>query len=143
MNHKCTPPGGNAAAGAELSAERQAYLRQIRRQKRDISLWRAGVLIGFLLLWEISARLGWIDSFIMSSPSRILETLFSLSDNQILLHCGVTLYETLTGFVIGAFGGLLLAILLWQSEQVSRVLEPYLVVLNSLPKIALGPIGTN
>ena len=113
MNHKCTPPGGNTTAGAELSAERRAYLRQVRRQKQEIPLWRAGVLVGLLLLWEIAARLGWIDSFIMSSPSRILDTLFSLADNQILMHFSVTLYETLTGFVIGAFGGLLLAILLW------------------------------
>lgn len=140
MNHKCTPPGGNTTAGAELSAERRAYLRQVRRQKQEITLWRAGVLVGLLLLWEIAARLGWIDSFIMSSPSRILDTLFSLADNQILMHFSVTLYETLTGFVIGAFGGLLLAILLWQSELVSKILEPYLVVLNSLPKIALGPV---
>ena len=140
MNHKCTPPGGNTTAGAELSAERRAYLRQVRRQKQEITLWRAGVLVGLLLLWEIAARLGWIDSFIMSSPSRILDTLFSLADNQILMHCSVTLYETLTGCVIGAFGGLLLAILLWQSELVSKILEPYLVVLNSLPKIALGPV---
>ena len=140
MNHNCTPPGGNTTAGAELSAERRAYLRQVRRQKQEITLWRAGVLVGLLLLWEIAARLGWIDSFIMSSPSRILDTLFSLADNQILMHFSVTLYETLTGFVIGAFGGLLLAILLWQSELVSKILEPYLVVLNSLPKIALGPV---
>lgn len=55
-----------------------AYLRQVRRQKQEITLWRAGVLVGLLLLWETAARLGWIDSFIMSSPSRILDTLFSL-----------------------------------------------------------------
>ena len=142
MRHflRCTPPGGSATAGAGLSAERRAYLRQIRRQERQITVCRAGVLIGFLLLWELAARLGWIDSFIMSSPSRILETFLSLRDNQILMHFSVTLYETLTGFVIGAFGGLLLAILLWQSDLVSRILEPYLVVLNSLPKIALGPV---
>ena len=50
MNHKCTPPGGNTTAGAELSAERRAYLRQVRRQKQEITLWRAGVLVGLLLL---------------------------------------------------------------------------------------------
>ena len=125
MNHKCTPPGGSATAGAELSAERKAYLRQLQRQKREITWWRTGLLFGLLLLWELAARFGWIDSFITSSPSRIISTL---------------LYETLTGFVLGAFGGLLLAILLWQSDRISRILEPYLVVLNSLPKIALGPV---
>ena len=140
MNHKCTPPGGSATAGAELSAERKAYLWQLQRQKREITWWRTGLLFGLLLLWELAARLGWIDSFITSSPSRIISTLLSLGDNQLPMHVAVTLYETLTGFVLGAFGGLLLAILLWQSDRVSRILEPYLVVLNSLPKIALGPV---
>lgn len=140
MNHKCTPPGGSATAGAELSAERKAYLRQLQRQKREITWWRTGLLFGLLMLWELAARLGWIDSFITSSPSRIISTLLSLGDNQLPMHIAVTLYETLTGFVLGAFGGLLLAILLWQSDRVSRILEPYLVVLNSLPKIALGPV---
>lgn len=140
MNHKCTPPGGSATAGAELSAERKVYLRQLQRQKREITWWRTGLLFGLLLLWELAARLGWIDSFITSSPSRIISTLLSLGDNQLPMHIAVTLYETLTGFVLGAFGGLLLAILLWQSDRVSRILEPYLVVLNSLPKIALGPV---
>ena len=140
MNHKCTPPGGSATAGAELSAERKAYLRQLQRQKREITWWRTGLLFGLLLLWELAARIGWIDSFITSSPSRIISTLLSLGDNQLPMHIAVTLYETLTGFVLGAFGGLLLAILLWQSDRVSRILEPYLVVLNSLPKIALGPV---
>ena len=140
MNHKCTPPGGSATAGAELSAERKAYLRQLQRQKREITWWRTGLLFGLLLLWELAARFGWIDSFITSSPSRIISTLLSLGDNQLPMHVAVTLYETLTGFVLGAFGGLLLAILLWQSDRVSRILEPYLVVLNSLPKIALGPV---
>ncbi len=140
MNHKCTPPGGSATAGAELSAERKAYLRQLQRQKREITWWRTGLLFGLLLLWELAARFGWIDSFITSSPSRIISTLLSLGDNQLPMHIAVTLYETLTGFVLGAFGGLLLAILLWQSDRISRILEPYLVVLNSLPKIALGPV---
>ena len=140
MNHKCTPPGGSATAGAELSAERKAYLWQLQRQKREITWWRTGLLFGLLLLWELAARFGWIDSFITSSPSRIISTLRYLGDNQLPMHIAVTLYETLTGFVLGAFGGLLLAILLWQSDRVSRILEPYLVVLNSLPKIALGPV---
>ncbi|MBS4785297.1 MAG: ABC transporter permease [Clostridiales bacterium] len=145
MKPSSTPPGGTAFAQRSpaeegLSQERREYLRQVRRQRQIITISRIGLLILFLGLWELGARMGWIDSFIMSSPSRILETMLSLADNQILLHLSVTLYETLTGFTIGAFGGVLLAVLLWQSELLSRVLEPYLVVLNSLPKIALGPV---
>ena len=133
-------PGSTATAPADLSPERRAYLAALRRDRRRLVLCRAGVLVGFVLLWELAARVGWIDSFIMSSPSRILATFGELRENQILTHMAVTLYETLTGFCLGAFGGLGLAVLLWQSDFVSRVAEPYLVVLNSLPKIALGPV---
>ena len=86
------------------------------------------------------ARLGWIDSFILSQPSRILETLRNMSQNHLMMHVGVTLYETLTGFVLGVLLGVAIAVVLWWSGFVSRVAEPYLVVLNSLPKIALGPV---
>ena len=141
-DHRLTkgPPGGTATAPEDLSPERRAYLAALRRDRRRLVLCRAGVLVGFVLLWELAARVGWIDSFIMSSPSRILATFGELRENQILTHMAVTLYETLTGFCLGAFGGLGLAVLLWQSDFVSRVAEPYLVVLNSLPKIALGPV---
>ena len=99
-----------------------------------------GFLVFFFAQWEISARLGWIDSFILSQPSRILETLRNMSQNHLMMHVGVTLYETLTGFVLGVLLGVAIAVVLWWSGFVSRVAEPYLVVLNSLPKIALGPV---
>lgn len=83
---------------------------------------------------------GVIDSFILSQPSRILETLRNMSQNHLMMHVGVTLYETLTGFVLGVLLGVAIAVVLWWSGFVSRVAEPYLVVLNSLPKIALGPV---
>ena len=146
MKHSVsTPPGGIAfapspLARADISPERRVYLRRIQQERQLIAISRVGLLLLFLFFWDLGARQGWIDSFIMSSPSRILKTLFSLADNHIVMHMWVTLYETLTGFTIGAFGGVLLAVLLWQSELLSKVLEPYLVVLNSLPKIALGPV---
>ncbi len=103
-------------------------------------MWRWGLLVGLVLAWEGAARLGWLDSFIFSQPSRILRTYRSLAGGELLYHLGVTVQETLAGFLLGASVGLLLAILLWWSAFVSRVSEPYLVVLNSLPKIALGPV---
>ena len=123
-----------------VSKERAKYLEVVRKRKRNILLWQWGVLAAFLVLWEVSARLGLIDSFILSQPSRIWETCVNMSRNDLLMHIGVTVYETLTGFVLGVFLGTGLAIILWWSKLVSQICEPYLVVLNSLPKIALGPV---
>ena len=123
------------------SKEHQAFLNGVLRRKRLISVARWGILIAFLALWELAASLNWIDPFIISSPSRILGTLQSLwSEGTLLTHIGITLYETIVGFVLGTVLGLGLAIALWWSDTLSRILDPYLVVLNSLPKIALGPI---
>lgn len=125
---------------AALSPERAIYLRREKRQRLCITLCRWGFLLAFLALWEVSATLGWIDSFIFSQPSRILQTYVTMAGDDLLYHLQVTLTETLAGFLLGAAAGVLLAIVLWWSPFVSKVSEPYLVVLNSLPKIALGPV---
>ena len=123
-----------------VSRERTLYLRRKRRRTHLVHACQIGFLVFFFAQWEISARLGWIDSFILSQPSRILETLRNMSQNHLMMHVGVTLYETLTGFVLGVLLGVAIAVVLWWSGFVSRVAERYLVVLNSLPKIALGPV---
>lgn len=125
---------------ASLSAARREYLRGKARRKRLVLGCQLGFLLAFFALWELAAQWGWIDSFLLSQPSRIARTLGNLSQNHLLLHIGVTLYETLTGFLLGAALGLVLSVILWWSPFVARVAEPYLVVLNSLPKIALGPV---
>ena len=109
--------------------------------KAFILTTQIGVLVLFLVLWEVSAKLGWIDAFLMSSPSRIWATLKDLyASGQLFYHIWVSLYETLIGFAIGTVAGTLIAVLMWWSNTVREVAEPYIVVLNSLPKIALGPI---
>lgn len=123
-----------------LSPERRAYLKAKQRRRRLVLACQLGFLAAFFALWEVAARVGWIDSFILSQPSRILETFANLSQNQLPLHVGVTLYETLVGFSLGALIGLAVSVVLWWSPFIARVAEPYLVVLNSLPKIALGPV---
>lgn len=105
-----------------------------------ILLCQVGILVVFIAWWEISARLGIIDSFILSQPSRIWQTFINMAQNNLLLHIGVTVYETLVGFILGVIFGMLFAIIFWWSSFISKVSEPYLVVLNSLPKIALGPV---
>ncbi len=123
-----------------MSTERKEWLHIQKKQSLLVKACRWGFLAGFFIIWEVSALAGVIDPFLLSQPSRILQTVANTAQNGLLMHIGVTLYETLTGFFLGAFFGVLIAILLWWSSFFSRVAEPYLVVLNSLPKIALGPI---
>lgn len=125
---------------APVSEARRAYLDRVRRNKRLVLACQLGFLIAFFVLWEALAQVGVIDSFILSQPSRIWHTLTRFSENKLLLHIGVTVYETLTGFLLGVIIGVFAAIILWWSPFIARVAEPYLVVLNSLPKIALGPV---
>ena len=89
---------------------------------------------------EALANANIIDSFITSKPSRIFKTFMNLASNNLLMHTKVTVYETIVGFGLGTILGVGIAIILWWSKFLAKVAEPYLVVLNSLPKVALGPI---
>ncbi len=120
-----------------ISEDRKKYLRKIRKGKISVIVTQLLILLIFIIGWEILANKGIIDSFITSQPSRILETFLNLSSNGLLKHLGVTLTETLIGFISGVVLGVAIAICLWWSPFLSKVSEPYLVVLNSLPKVAL------
>lgn len=120
-----------------LSEERKQYIKSKKREKRIIHITQISVLVIFLVLWEVLAKLNIIDSFIMSSPSRIWQTFMNLGSNDILKHLWVTVYETIAGFLIGTVLGIIIAIILWWSKFLAKVAEPFLVVLNSLPKVAL------
>ena len=122
------------------SNERKVYLRKIAITKASVLITQIALLVLFIVLWEILANKGIIDSFITSQPSRMLKTFMNLSRNGLLEHLGVTCYETIVGFLSGAILGVIIAIILWWSKFLSKVSEPFLVVLNSLPKVALGPI---
>ena len=116
---------------AGLSEERLGYLRSRTRKKRLVILARAVILVGFFGIWELAAQLKWIDSFIMSCPSRMIETLKNLySSGDLFTHIGVSCLETVIGFTVGTVAGSLIAVALWLSPTLSRILDPYLVVLN-------------
>lgn len=121
----------------EISADRKLYLKNIKLKKFIILFFQIFILVGFLALWELLANLGYVDEFITSKPSRILDTFINLTSNDLLKHIGVTSYETIVGFLLGTTIGTVVAIVLWWSEYLSKIFEPYLVVLNSLPKVAL------
>ena len=124
----------------DISIERKKYLKQMKTKKFIIVVFQIFILVAFLTAWEILADKEIINSFIMSQPSRILETFFNLSSNNLIEHILVTGYETVIGFLIGTTLGVFIAIILWWSDYLSEIFEPYLVVLNSLPKVALGPV---
>lgn len=126
---------------AEPSLAQQSFLENRKRRLRAITFARIFIFLLFLIIWEASARLHLIDAFIFSSPSRVYRMFVSmLSDHSIFLHMGITLAETLISFLLVFLFSLLTAVLLWLFHSLSRVLEPYLVVLNSLPKSALAPL---
>lgn len=123
------------------SKEHLNFLQKRRRELALVWILRLGVLVLLLGAWELVTALGWVDPFLMSSPSRIGTTIASLyRDGTLFYHIGVTLWETLAGFAIAVVLGFCVALLLWWSERLRKVLEPYIVVINALPKIALGPL---
>lgn len=123
------------------SNEHKNYLKGEKNKKIVVICGQILLLVFFLGLWELLTQLKVLDSFIMSSPSRIVKQTINLfSSGNLLYHIWITLKEAIISFVIATFLGTFIAILLWWSEYTRKILEPYIVVLNSLPKIALGPI---
>ena len=119
----------------------QEYEARLLLQTRQIRICRIMILILFLSLWELTASLGLINRFIFSSPSQILFCLWNmLLDKSLFLHTGVTLTETLLSFLLCTLISLLTALFLWSSPFAAQIFEPFLVLLNSLPKSALAPL---
>lgn len=124
-----------------FSKSHKAYVRHLRQDKFIINFFRIFLLVAFLGLWELLTYTKVIDPFFISSPSRIVLQIIELAQSGTLLnHTWVTLYETLIGFAIATVTGYVIAVLLWWNEKIRKIFEPYIVVLNSLPKIALGPV---
>ncbi len=121
--------------------EHLSYLKKLNRKRVTILITQILILALCLLLWEVLTYFNIVDSFLFSSPSRILKTTENLYiDGELFIHIGTTLYETLIGFAIASLTGIFVAIIFWWSDFLRKVFEPYVVVLNSLPKIALGPL---
>ncbi len=131
----------NNVAENNVSKEHEIYLKSVKASKRKIIISRILILVIFIGLWQIAADLKWIDPFLTSSPSRVIKSFISLyEDGSLLNHILVTCYETIIGFTLGTILGGIIAVILWWCPFVSKILDPYLVVLNALPKVALAPI---
>ncbi len=123
------------------SKEHIRYLKRLRGKKAGITAGRIAVVVVFFGLWEALTALGALDGFITSSPSRMAVKLAELfSTGNLLYHMGITLAETVLSFLLATGMGMLIAVLLWWFETARKILEPHLVILNALPKIALGPV---
>lgn len=124
------------------TSERQkAFVRSYKRKKIFIKLLQFFIAFSFLFIWEILARYNFINSFITSYPTKIINTIYDLLLNgELIHHIWVTLTETLIAFCITGLISVFIAILLYKSETFSKVIDPYLTIFNSLPKVALGPI---
>lgn len=117
------------------------YLKKIRRDKLIVSLFRFLIIFLFIIGWEILARCHVINTFTFSSPSLVIETFVSLiKQGNLLSHISVTLYEIFISFLIAIIIGIVVSTLLWSSSLLAKIIDPYLTILNSLPKVALGPL---
>jgi NitT/TauT family transport system permease protein len=128
-------------AAPNRSAGYVAYLNSLRRKTMMVQAWQVGLVVLFFALWEIAPRSGWVNPMLTSYPSAIARTLVSMTgDGTLLLHTWVTLSEILVGFIGGMLLGTFVAVALWWSPTLYRIADPFIVVLNALPKIALVPI---
>lgn len=124
-----------------MTNEHILYLKKIKRNKIFIRLSQISLLIFFLSLWELLSRFNIINSFIFSSPSKVLMTLINLiRDNNLFIHIGTTSFEVLVSFILSFIFAYLLALLLYSFKTLKKILDPFIVALNSLPKVALGPL---
>lgn len=124
-----------------MSKEQKKYLKKLKLNKIKILLYQILIFVIFIILWQYLSDKNIINTFITSSPKNILFTLKNLYiNNNLLFHIWVTTKETLISFIITTILSLIISIILYNFKTLSKICDPYLTVLNSLPKVALGPI---
>ena len=124
-----------------MSNEHILYLKKIKRNKFIVHLFQILIFVILVFLWQILADFGIINTFIYSSPKKVIETIISLYNRYNLIsHIGITIYEVLISFSLATILGIIIASILWFNKTIYKIAEPYLTILNSLPKVALGPI---
>jgi len=117
------------------------YLSNIRKEKFLVVITQIFILVFLIMLWQYAADREWINTFITSSPRDVVNTIIDLyRGNNLFNHIGVTIYETVISFLLGTLLGIIIAIIMWYNKFISKVIDPYLTIFNSLPKVSLGPI---
>ena len=126
---------------SNYSNEHKLFLKKIKKEKIIIHLSQILIVTILLGIWETLAHYSIINTFLYSSPSRIINTIINLlQNNNLFNHIGITIYEVIISFIISIIISLIIAIILWWNKIVARIIEPFLTILNSLPKVALGPL---
>lgn len=123
------------------SEEHKKYLKKIKKQKRIVFFFQILIIASFLIIWELLVKLKIINTFLSSSPIKVINTTISLfNDGSLFHHIFITTYETLISFSIASVIGLVVGAILWWNKTIAKIIDPYLTILNSLPKVALGPL---
>ncbi len=123
------------------SVEHKKYLKELKKEKFIINFFKIFIIVFLLTLWEFLAHYKIINTFLMSSPSKIITTTIDLFKNYNLVsHIIVTSYETILSFTISTIVGIIIASIFWANQKIAKIFDPYLTVLNSLPKVSLGPL---
>lgn len=119
----------------------EQFQKGVEREKRIVLLWQVIIFISFFTIWELASRFYIIDPLLFSSPVKVTNLVIDkFADGTLFMHLQVTLFETLLGFIIGTLLGIIMASILWSSTRFSKIMDPYLVIMNAMPKVALGPI---
>ncbi len=127
--------------GDNMSKEQIIFIKSIKRKKIFVFSIQILIIVLFFSIWELLARFELINTFIYSSPSLILDTIFNLfNDNNLFNHVYITLLETVISFILGISLGFIISILLYKFSTLAKIVDPFLTMLNSLPKVALGPL---
>ena len=120
------------------SLEHINYLKRIKKEKILVCTFRILIISIFLIVWELLARFNLINTFLFSSPSRIINTL--INNKDLFKHIGVTLYEVFISFSLATILGIIISTIMWRYSMFSKIIDPYITIINSLPKVALGPL---
>lgn len=123
------------------SKEHQEYLKKQKKERIIVISSQVFIVLSFLIIWELIVRFHLVNTFLSSSPIKVLETITGLiKDHTFFNHIWITTYETMLSFLIATLIGLIVGAILWWNKILAKIIEPYLTILNSLPKVALGPL---
>ncbi|MCH5167267.1 MAG: ABC transporter permease [Erysipelotrichales bacterium] len=124
-----------------MTEEHKLYLKRIKRNKLIITISQFSLLTFFIVIWELLSRYNIINSFIFSSPSKVITTLINLyQDNNLFIHIFTTSVEVILSLILSFIVAFLIALILYSFKTIKKILDPFIVAINSLPKVALGPL---
>ena len=123
------------------SNEHKRYLKKLKLNKILIITIQILIITSLIIIWEILAKKNIINTFLSSSPSIIFKTIIDLfKNNNLISHINITFLEVIVSFLLSTLIGILIATIIWWNNTLSKIIDPYLTVLNSLPKVSLGPL---